>query len=107
MLSEIVPKGLEGKENFLFVAESAPDGCPFRYMLAMEPMPEREAKNNGGLISHLHYQYGSSKEKLLKDGKLANPMWYATMCDGDGTLLDECNIVRALHRLPRWDSIPG
>ena len=105
-LSEIVPKGLEGKPNFLFVAEKAPENWPFRYMLAMEPMPDRQAKNNGGLLSHLHYQYGSSKDVLLTDGKLANPMWYATMCDGDSTLLDQCNIVRALHRLPRWDNIP-
>ena len=38
--------------------------------------------------------------------KLHNPMWYATVCDGDGTLLEKCNIVRALHRLPLWAELP-
>lgn len=28
-----------------------------------------------------------------------------TMCAGDGTLLDRCNIVRALHKLPCWDKL--
>ncbi|MCO7108321.1 hypothetical protein NIA69_02950, partial [Gemmiger formicilis] len=28
------------------------------------------------------------------------------MCDGDGTLLEQCNIVRALHRLPVWEELP-
>jgi hypothetical protein len=30
----------------------------------------------------------------------------ATVCDGDGTLLEKCNIVRALHRLPLWAELP-
>ena len=33
-------------------------------------------------------------------------MWYATMCDGDGELLEQCNIVRALHRIPKWEKLP-
>lgn len=105
-LSAIVSKGLEAKENFLFEAATAPANWPFRYLLAMAPMPERAAKNNGGLLSHLHFQYASSLEKLLKEGVLCNPMWYATMCDGDGNLLQQCNIVRALHHMPLWEELP-
>lgn len=73
-----------------------------RCLLAMEPMPPRTARKTGGLLSHLHFQYASSPE----NGKLCNPMWYATMCDGDGTLLEQCNIVRALHHLPVWKALP-
>ena len=39
---------------------------------------------------------------LIADGKLKNMWWYATMCDADGDLLAQCNIVRALHRMPKW-----
>ncbi|MBQ8279074.1 MAG: hypothetical protein IJZ23_04460 [Roseburia sp.] len=106
ILASIVPKGLEAKENYLFEAVNAPEGWPFRYLLAMAPMPPRSAIEEGGLLSHLHFQYGGKLETILKDGQLCKPMWYATMCAGDGTLLDKCNIVRALHRLPVWKELP-
>lgn len=98
----VLPKGLEGKENLLFVAEDVPQSWPFRCLLAMEPMPPRTARQNGGLLSHLHFQYASSPEKLFdpERGTLRDPMWYATMCDGDGSLPEQCNIVLALHHLP-------
>lgn len=107
-LDTVVEKGLEGKENLLFAAEDTAENWPFRYLLAMEPMPARTARQSGGLLSHLHFQYASSPEQLLdaQSGRLCNPMWYATVCDGDGTLLEQCNIVRALHRLPVWDALP-
>lgn len=106
VLSALVPKGLEAKENFLFEAKDVPEGWPFRFLLAMAPMPSRSALEEGGLLSHLHFQYASSIDRLLKDGKLVKPMWYATMCADDGMLMDRCNIVRALHRLPRWTELP-
>lgn len=104
----ILHKGLEGKENILFVAEAVPENWPFRCLLAMEPMPPRTARTAGGLLSHLHFQYASCPEKLFdpESEKLCDPMWYATMCDGDGSLLEQCNIVRALHRLPVWNELP-
>ena len=107
-LETTLHKGLEGKENFLFEAEAVPENWPFRYLLAMEPMPSRTARKTGGLLSHLHFQYASRQEQLFdaESGKLCSPMWYATMCDGDGTLLEQCNIVRALHRLPVWENLP-
>ena len=105
-VSDILPKGLEGKENFLFEAADAPDGFPFRCLLAMEPMPERAAVRDGGLLSHLHFQYSDCLCNLLQAGKLVSPMWYATMCAADGGELERCNIVRALHRMPKWEKLP-
>lgn len=105
-VSEVIEKGLEGKENFLFFAPDAPQSWPFRYLLAMAPMPSKEARHSGGLLSHLHFQFASRRELLLKDEKLVRPGWYATMCANEGGSLDRCNIVRALHRLPRWEELP-
>lgn len=68
----------------------------------------RAARLQGGLLSHLHFQYASGPEHLFDPDThaLRSPLWYATMCDGDGTLLEQCNIVRALHRLPVWEELP-
>lgn len=107
-LDHILERGLEGKENALFVAEDVPADWSFRCLLAMEPMPPRAARLQGGLLSHLHFQYASGPEHLFDPDThaLRSPLWYATMCDGDGTLLEQCNIVRALHRLPVWEELP-
>ena len=45
-LESVLEKGLEGKENALFVAEDMPENWPFRCLLAMEPMPPRPARQN-------------------------------------------------------------
>ena len=106
VVDRIIEKGLEGKENFLFRAVNAAESCPFTYVLAMEPMPERNARLRGDYISHFHFQFASTAEKLVKDNVLVNKMWYATMCEGDGTVLEQCNVVRGLHRLQRWVALP-
>mgnify|MGYP000155153859 FL=1 len=49
-LDHILKRGLEGKENALFVAEDVPADWPFRCLLAMEPMPPRAARLQGGLF---------------------------------------------------------
>lgn len=107
-LDSILEKGLEGRENFLFVAEDAAPDWAFRCLLAMEPMPQRGSYQNGGLLSHLHFQYAAQPEALFdpETKKLRNPMWYATMCEDAGTVLEQCNIVRALHRLQVWEKLP-
>lgn len=106
-LDSVLPKGLEGKPNALFVAADAAPDWPLRCLLAMEPMPARDAYKAGGLLSHLHFQYASKPELLFDaDGSLCNPMWYATMCDASGDLLARCNIVRAMHHLPVWTELP-
>ena len=107
-LDSVLAHGLEGKENALFVAENVAPDWPFRCLLAMEPMPPRAARQSGGLLSHLHFQYASGPEHLFdpETHALRSPMWYATMCDGGGTLLEQCNIIRALHHLPVWTELP-
>ena len=69
---------------------------------------QRGSYQNGGLLSHLHFQYAAQPEALFdpETKKLRNPMWYATMCEDAGTVLEQCNIVRALHRLPVWEKLP-
>lgn len=102
--SDRMEKGLEGKPCIILEAVSAPEGNPFRWLLSMAPMPERSAKESGGLISHLHFQFASKKEELVKtNGRLRHPHWYATMCDAEATLLQRCNIVRAMHKLEIWE----
>lgn len=99
-LDMVLEKGLEDKENYLLYAKEAPENCPFRYLLSMPPMPEHSEKLKGGLISHLHFQFASTREQMIKEnGKLKKPHWYATMCDADATMQQRCNIVRALHKL--------
>lgn len=100
IIEGILEKGLEGKANTMLIAEDVPEDFAFRCILAMEPMPKRDAKNSGGLISHFHFQYGSDWSDLIADGKLKNMWWYATMCDKEATELQKCNIVRALHKMP-------
>ena len=104
-LIQLLERGLEGKENYIFKAVHCSETCPFAYFLAMEPMPERAAIEKGGLLSHLHFQYASHLEKLVQNNRLCNSFWYATMCAGNSTVLEQCNIVRALHRMPVWKSL--
>ena len=109
-LDRTIAKGLEGKPCYVFHATDAPAGCPFSVLVAMDPMPERAALASGGLLSHLHFQYASDEGELIKGtGKqatLRHRMWYPTMCAAEGTLLDQCNIVRALHHLQAWRELP-
>ena len=88
----------------MFHATDAPAGCPFSVLVAMDPMPERAALASGGLLSHLHFQYASDDGMLLRaESTLRKRMWYPTMCADEGTLRDQCDIVRTLHKLPPLD----
>lgn len=98
--AQILEKGLEGKPNVLFQTEKE---SPFRYVLAMEPMPEK--REEGGLIRHFHFQFASKKELLIQENALVHPYWYATLCERDVAQLDKCNIILAMHRLPLWESL--
>ena len=100
VLDRILEKGLEGKSNFCLIAKDAPQGWAYRCILAMPPMPKREEKSNGGLISHFHYQFAADWDDLILDNKLKKTMWYATMCDREASERQKCNIVRALHKMP-------
>ena len=104
-LDRVLERGLEGKENALFMAENVAADWPFRCLLAMEPMPPRAARLQGGLLSHLHFQYANDLHTLVATDEatgvetLRNPRWYATMCANEGTVEDRCAIIRALHHL--------
>lgn len=95
MWESTVEKGLENKESYLFVSDSK--DTPFTFLLVMEPMPD---KTKGGILSHLHFQYGKTLDELVQENKLVNPMWYATMVDEEGSLLQKCNLLNAMHHLP-------
>lgn len=109
-LDHILEHGLEGKPCYIFHTTHQQHNNPFNVLIAMDPMPERAALANGGLLSHMHFQYASSEERLIKgvgeNARLKRRMWYPTMCAAEGGLLDQCNIVRALHQLPVWTALP-
>lgn len=99
-LDRAVEKGLEGKPNLLLRAVDAPEDWPFAWLLLMEPMPARTAREEGGLLAHTHFQFAADSAQLVAaDGTLANPRWYATMCDAARTPSERVRVIRALHRL--------
>ncbi|WP_455716894.1 hypothetical protein [Anaerosporobacter sp.] len=100
VLQGTLAKGLEGKENLKLCAVNPAENWPFTCILAMEPMPERDAKNHGDYISHFHFQFSSSWDELIKEEKLTNPWWYATLCDAETTSVQKINVVRGLHKMP-------
>ena len=83
----------------------AAEDSPFRWLLAINPLPSRKAFAEGGLPSHLHFQYANDLHTLVATDEatgvetLRNPRWYATMCANEGTVEDRCAIIRALHHL--------
>lgn len=87
------------------VNEPAAEDSPFRWLLAINPLPSRKAFAEGGLLSHLHFQYANDLHTLVATDEatgvetLRNPRWYATMCANEGTVEDRCAIIRALHHL--------
>lgn len=102
-LDSIIDKGLEGKENYLFKSN---ENSNFKWLLLMEPMPNKLEKEKSDLIAHFHLQFSSKKENLVnKNMKLVNKHWYATMCEGNVSMLDRCNIVLALHKLKTWSKL--
>lgn len=102
----ILAHGLEGKEMLLLRAKDAPKGCPFRYLLTTEVMTARSAKEQGGLLSHIHFQYAPEVGALIQGQRLMNHLWYATVCDADGTEEQKAAIVRALHNPHIWEQVP-
>ena len=95
-------------EWFAFVfhtTDPAAEDSPFRWLLAINPLPSRKAFAEGGLLSHLHFQYANDLHTLVATDEatgvetLRNPRWYATMCANEGTVEDRCAIIRALHHL--------
>lgn len=100
-LDRVIPHGLEGAPTNVFAASDAPAGSPFSWLIAIDPVPAHESRVGGGLISHVHFQYDASLDRLVDDrDALRNPRWYPTMCADEGDVADRCDVIRALHRLP-------
>lgn len=95
-LAHMVTGGLEHKPGFVFRAENA--GC-FSVLVAMSPM-EPKQHEAPKILAHTHFQFASSEEKLIKKDKLIRQFWYATMDEGNSTMQEKCNLIRALHKLP-------
>ena len=61
----------------------AAEDSPFRWLLAINPLPSRKAFAEGGLPSHLHFQYANDLHTLVATDEatgaetLRNPRWYA------------------------------
>ncbi|MBT1170121.1 hypothetical protein [Bifidobacterium sp. SO4] len=106
-IDHVIEHGLEGSPTYVFVTDDPnAEDSPFRWLLAIAPLPSRKAFGEGGLLSHLHFQYANDLGTLVAAGEtedagetLRNPRWYATMCADEGTVEDRCRIIRALHHL--------
>ena len=107
-IDHVIEHGLEGSPTFVFhTTDPAAEDSPFRWLLAINPLPSRKAFAEGGLLSHLHFQYANDLHTLVATDEatgvetLRNPRWYATMCANEGTVEDRCAIIRALHHLQK------
>lgn len=102
-IDHVIEHGLEGSPTFVFrTADPAAEDSPFRWLLAINPLPSRKAFAEGGLLS---FQYANDLHTLVATDEatgaetLRNPRWYAAMCSNEGTVEDRCAIIRALHHL--------
>lgn len=106
-IDHVIGHGLEGSPTYVFVTDDPnAEDSPFRWLLAIAPLPSRKAFGEGGLLSHLHFQYANDLGTLVATDEiedagetLRNPRWYATMCADEGDTEDRCRIIRALHHL--------
>lgn len=103
-LDHVIERGLEGKPSLLLHGQGGNLPPAYSWLLVMEPMPERDAREHGGLLAHTHFQFGSAREDVVAaDGSLVRPRWYPTMCDAARGDEERARVIRALHRLPEAD----
>lgn len=126
-LDHVIERGLEGKPSLLLRAVDTtiklPDAnaisrtdtnhtpttdtgtadaaaWPFRWLLTMEPMPDRRERENGGLLAHTHFQFAAQADGIVTtEDTLTNPRWYATMCDEARNDAERIQMIRAVHGL--------
>lgn len=105
-IGHIIEHGLEGSPTPVFhTTNSATEGSPLRWLLAINPLPSRKAFIEDGLLSHLHLQYASdlhtpvAMDEATGVGTLCNPHWYVTVRANEGIVEDHCAIIRVLHHL--------
>ena len=83
-IDHVIEHGLESSPTFVLrTADPAAEDSPFRWLLAINPLPSRKAFAEGGLLSHLHFQYAYDLHTLVATDEatgaetLRNPRWYA------------------------------
>ena len=83
-IDHVIEHGLESSPTFVLrTADPAAEDSPFRWLLAINPLPSRKAFAEGGLLSHLHFQYANDLRTLVATDEatgaetLRNPRWYA------------------------------
>ena len=55
-IDHVIEHGLEGSPTFVFhTTDPAAEDSPFRWLLAINPLPSRKAFAEGGLLSHLSF----------------------------------------------------
>ena len=65
-IDHVIEHGLEGSPTFVFhTTDPAAEDSPFRWLLAINPLPSRKAFAEGGLLSHLHFQYANDLHTLV------------------------------------------
>ena len=68
-LDHVIAHGLEGSPTFVFTTDDPnAEDSPFRWLLAIAPLPSRKAFTEGGLLSHLHFQYTNDLHTLVSSG---------------------------------------
>ncbi|WP_223852081.1 hypothetical protein [Bifidobacterium myosotis] len=68
-LDHVIAHGLEGSPTFVFTTDDPnAEDSPFRWLLAIAPLPSRKAFAEGGLLSHLHFQYANDLHTLVSSG---------------------------------------
>ena len=68
-LDHVIAHGLEGSPTFVFTTDDPnAEDSPFRWLLAIAPLPSRKAFTEGGLLSHLHFQYANDLHTLVSSG---------------------------------------
>lgn len=68
-IDHVIEHGLEGSPTFVFhTTDPAAEDSPFRWLLAINPLPSRKAFAEGGLLSHLHFQYANDLHTLVATG---------------------------------------
>ena len=73
-IDHVIEHGLEGSPTFVFhTTDPAAEDSPFRWLLAINPLPSRKAFAEGGLLSHLHFQYANDLHTLVATDEAPRP----------------------------------
>lgn len=105
-IDHVIEHGLESSPTFVLrTADPAAEDSPFRWLLAINPLPSRKAFAEGGCsatcISSTPTICTRSSPRMRPPAPrpCAIRVGTHTMCANEGTTEDRCAIIRALHHL--------